>query len=57
MTAKEILREVNTVIENQMVDSLIFYLSEHREDKETWAQMFKMAFNSKVTTILEEMED
>lgn len=57
MTTKEILREVNTIIDNQMVDSLIFYFYEHREEKEVWAQMFKMAFNSKVATILEEMED
>lgn len=57
MAIKEILREVNTVIENQMVDSLLFYFYEHREEKEIWADMFKMAFNSKVTTILEEMED
>ena len=44
MTINEIYSECETVIENEMLDSLLWYLQEYSNQRNDFAESFKKAF-------------
>ena len=48
--------EASAVISNIM-DDILFYFREYREDADKWGEAFKTEFNNKIDTIIAEMKE
>ena len=49
-------KEAEAVIDNIMED-IIFYLYEYREDADKWGEAFKQAFNNRIDAVIAEMKE
>lgn len=48
--------EASAVISNIMED-ILFYLYEYRDEADKWGEAFKTEFNNKIDTVLREMRE
>lgn len=48
--------EASAVIDN-ILDDILFYLREYREDADKWGEAFKTEFNNRIDTIIAEMKE
>lgn len=56
MNFEEIYNECNNVLENNIMDSLLFYFQEHRSQRKEFAKNFKQAFCTLVDDIISDLE-
>lgn len=57
MYEMDMVEEVKATIDSDILDSLVFYFSEHREERQKWAKTFKKVFCDKVDKLVKEMEE
>ena len=48
--------EARAVIDN-ILDDILFYLREYREDADKWGEAFKTEFNNRIDNIIAEMKE
>lgn len=53
---EEIYNECNNVLENDVMDSLIFYFEEYRTQRKEFAKNFKQAFCTLVDDLISDLE-
>ena len=49
-------KEARAVIDN-ILDDILFYLREYREDADKWGEVFKTEFNNRIDNIIAEMKE
>lgn len=53
---EEIYNECNNVLENDVMDSLIFYFTEYRTQRKEFVKNFKQAFCTLVDDLISDLE-
>lgn len=56
MKFEEIYNECNNVLENKIMDSLLYYFQEYRNQRKEFAKNFKQAFCTLVDDIISDLE-
>lgn len=55
MTKEEIYEECEATLDNDVLNSILFYFSQYRNQREEFAEIFKQSFCSMIDQVLQEI--